>query len=71
MWIRDTNLCQEIFSFFSALRVHLARDVTTEDMKQTKLDVMPGFRFSWWYTGTKVKPDSEYKEEKIIKHFVR
>ena len=51
--------------------LRLLRDVSAEDINKQKLDMMPGFRFTWWYTGTKVTPDKKYKNEEITKQFVR
>ena len=51
--------------------MRLERDVSSEDVETQKLDVMPGFRFSWWYSGAEVKPDNTYKDEEITKQFVR
>ena len=52
---------------------HFFRDVTSEDIELLQLDVMPGFRLSWWYTGAEVTPapDHKYKDEEITKHLVR
>ena len=52
---------------------HFFRDVTSEDIELLQLDVMPGFRLSWWYTGPEVTPDPDhkYKDEEITKHLVR
>ena len=49
----------------------LSRDVSVEDVEAQKLVVMPGFSFSWWYTGAKVIPENKYKDEEITQHFVR
>ena len=49
----------------------LSRDVSSEDVETQKLDLMPGFRFSWWYTGAEVRPDHKYKDEEMTKQFVR
>ena len=54
--------------------VELTRDLTSEDVEQqSKLDVMPGLRFSWWYTGAELTPEPErkYKDDDMTKHFVR
>ena len=51
--------------------ISLYRDVSTVDVEIQKLDVMPGFKFSWWYTGGEVSPDPVFKEEIITKHLVR
>ena len=51
--------------------MYLSRNVSTEDVETQRLDLMPGFRFSWWYTGAKVTPDNKYKDEEMTKQFVR
>ena len=49
------------------------RDMSSKNIEQLKLDVMPGFRFSWWYTGhgVEIKPYPKFRDEDITKHFVR
>ena len=47
------------------------RAVSSEDVEQSKLDAMPGFRLSWWYTGAEVTPERKYKDEEMTKQFVR
>ena len=47
------------------------QDVSSEVVEQQKLDMMPGFRLSWWYTGAEVTPERRFKNDKITKHFVR
>ena len=42
-----------------------ARDVSSEDVEQLMLDVMPGFKFSWWYTGAEVEPEMKNKDDKM------
>ena len=49
----------------------LYRRVSSSDFEQVKLNVMPGFRFSWWYTGAEVTPDHKYKDRERTKLFVR
>ena len=51
--------------------IALIRDVSFEDVEAQKMDVMPGFRFSWWYTGEKVTPDKKYKDSTKTKQYVR
>ena len=51
--------------------MYLIRDVGFMDVDTQTLDVMPGFRFTWWYTQSDVKPDNMYKDEDITKLFVR
>ena len=51
--------------------VSLERKVSAEEVNRQKLDLMPGFRFSWWYSGLEVTPDNKYKDDKVNKLFVR
>ena len=51
--------------------IKLSRDVSSEEVEAQKLDVMPGFRFSWWYTGLKIPPDNTFKDDELNKYFVR
>ena len=52
--------------------IYLSRSVSSTNVEQQKLDVMPGFRLQWWYTGAaELKPDSSYQDAKLTKHFVR
>ena len=44
--------------------IQLWRDVNINDLMAMKLDVMPGFRLSWWYTGDNVTPHPKFKDEK-------
>ena len=50
----------------------LTRGVSSEEVETQKLDVMPGFRFIWWYSGDKVTPGKydKYSDE-TTKQFVR
>ncbi len=49
----------------------LYRRVSSEGVETQKLDVMPGFKFSWWYSGAEVTPDNRYNDDEITKQFVR
>ena len=49
----------------------LIRNVKIEDIKNQKLEVMPGFRIKWYYSGMKVEPVAKYANEDITKAFVR
>ena len=49
----------------------LKRDVSSDEVKTMKFDVMPGFRFIWWYSGLeKITPDT-YTNDEISIQFVR
>ena len=49
----------------------LMRNVQSEDIDQQKLELMPGFRFSWWYSGAKYTPDRLYENDENNKQLVR
>ena len=56
--------------------IKLERYVTSDDLNTTELDMMPGFRFSWWYTssdGVEVTPEPQHKyaDNEITKHLAR
>ena len=51
--------------------VSLSRDVTFEEIETQRLDLMPGFKFSWWYTGIEVTADNRYAYKEGTKQFVR
>ena len=43
-----------------------------EELDQQLMDVMPGFRLSWWYTGeAEITPDATYKYYEEDKLFIR
>ena len=50
--------------------LQLRRKVTSEDLKQQKLDVMPGFRLTWWYSGEEVTPDDFHKYDPSNQQFI-
>ena len=51
--------------------MRLWRDVCSDDVETQKRDVMPGVRFTWWYSGAKVTPENKFKDEEFTKQFVR
>ena len=50
---------------------HQRAYVTVEDVRRQKLDLMPGFRFNWYYTGMEMKPWAKYYNKTNTKAFVR
>ena len=40
--------------------ISLNREIDSEDLKTVKMDMMPGFKLSWWYTGAELKPERKY-----------
>ena len=56
----------------SKCKMSLKRRVTN-DISTLKLDVMPGFVYSWWYTssGVEVLPEPRFKDEEMNKLFRR
>ena len=51
--------------------IEVKRVVSSEDVETQRLDLMPGFRFSWWYSGGEVTPKNRYKDDEHNKQFVR
>ena len=49
------------------------QDAIRSEEIQVKLDVMPGFRFSWWYSGAEFEPETQsaYRNYDLNKEFVR
>ncbi len=46
--------------------------ISEEEVDQQNLDMMPGFRFSWWCSGAAdITPDNEYKKYEHNKLFIR
>ena len=63
------NFTRPFMSHFISLK----RDVVWKEVEQLKMDVMPGFRFSWWYTsnGVEVTSYPKYENYEITKQFRR
>ena len=57
------------FSQYRSMK--LLRDVSSEDVETQELNVMPGFKFSWWYNGAEVTINNIFKVEKMNQQFVR
>ena len=51
--------------------VLLERKVTVQDIMNQKLLHMPGFKFSWYYTGIEMLPEAKYSNETDTIEFVR
>ena len=53
--------------------IRLSRKVTMEDVRSQTLDQMPGFRFSWYYTGMEeeLQPEAKYEDTEETRAFVR
>ena len=55
--------------------IELRREVLLEDVRKQKLDLMPGFRATWYYSGIEVKPWAKYVTDeyngKSTKAFIR
>ena len=48
------------FALRSSLHITLSRRVIPADVRKQKLDVMPGYRVSWHYSGIEVEPEARY-----------
>ena len=51
--------------------IRVSRSVSSEDVEEQKLSLMPGFRLTWWYAGEEVSLVRKYKDDKWNKQFVR
>ena len=51
--------------------IELSRNVRSDEVENMKLDLTPGFRFKWWYTGAEVTSETIFKDDDINKQFVR
>ena len=51
--------------------VRLWRYVGTSDLETMSLETMPGFIFSWWYTGGNINAEPKYSEYRMNKMFVK
>ena len=49
----------------------VSRSVSSEDVEEQKLSLMPGFRLTWWYAGEEVILVRKYKDDELNKQFVR
>ena len=41
------------------------------EIASVKMEMMPGFRFSWWYTGENLEPQPKYLNTTLTKHFIK
>ena len=48
----------------------LDREVSQNDIRNMKLDLMPGFRFTWSYD-KQIEQEAKYVNDGITKEFVR
>ena len=44
---------------------------TAREIAALKMEMMPGFRFSWWYTGKNLEPETKYLDRSLTKLFIR
>ena len=51
--------------------ISLSRRVIPADVRKQKLNVMPGYRVSWHYSGIEVEPEAEYYNDASTRAFVR
>ena len=51
--------------------IRLERVVSAEDLRQLKLNLMPGFRVKWYYSGTEVESVAKYINKLKTMAFVR
>ena len=51
--------------------VTFKRKVTKEDPQKQKLDLMPGFRLTWHFSGLEEEEPAQYTESGLTQTFVR
>ena len=51
--------------------ISLIRDVSMDDLLTSKLDVMPGFILTWWYTGAEIEPYPKFEKKELNNDFIR
>ena len=51
--------------------MRLKRHIIDSDVKKQRLDTMPGFKFTWYYSGVEVEPEASYLDTSNTKAFVR
>ena len=75
-YINFTPPCDDCSLYGRNKQIYLDRYLSPDDIETVELDVMPGFRVSWWYTssdGVEITPDDlmTYDDAYLTKHFVR
>ena len=53
------------------IKCSLYRGVYPRDVEKLKMEVMPGFKISWWYSGAAIIPDPLFKDNVKNNQFVR
>ena len=51
--------------------IELSREVLPADVRKQSLDMMPGFKVSWHYSGMEVEPEARYYSDTRTMAFVR
>ena len=51
--------------------IELNRRVLLADIRKQKLNLMPGFRYTWHYSGMEVEPEAKYYNYAKTRPFVR
>ena len=59
----QTSAKEQISPPKSSHEVVFTRHLTMEDLATVRMQNMPGFRLSWWYTGKEVQPESKFKDD--------
>ena len=50
--------------------VKLSRKFFESDLLSAKINIMPGFKFKWYYTGN-VRPHAKFQNDEKTKQFIR
>ena len=69
----DLNNLSEKYSPRTYYELTFKRKVTKKDIMKQKINLMPGFRFNWYYSGLEVVPEAidSYLTDTKTKAFVR
>ena len=57
--------------YYGRFYIDLTREVLPEDVMKQKLNLMPGFRYTWHYSGIEVEPEDKYRNYRATQAFVR
>ena len=67
----DTDITHINISKTNTPAIALQRKVLLSEVRKQKLELMPGFRFKWYYTGMEVEPSARYYHYTETRAFVR
>ena len=65
------SFLKEYYGYFASFE--LKRNINSQEFANVSMNLMPGFRFSWWYAGTgdNLTPQPKFRNDETNKQFVR